>query len=218
MKPLKQRTAAAILLLIIAVFVIPYVFAWFFYEKDEQKPVGGFSTTNYGYLISPPLTLKELEITNSNTTPLAHPLTTVRTQGDSGEVLLGKWLLFSIIPHQCGTPCQNSLYAMRQIRLAMNAEQNRVARAVVSFSNPQNDVRLQQLLHQDYAETLSLRADRMHFQDVVNAVVKLNYIVAEGTLYIADPLGNVILVYEPGADPNKIFKDLHHLLQVSQIG
>jgi len=42
--------------------------------------------------------------------------------------------------------------------------------------------------------------------------------LADGMLFLIDPLGNVMMWYEPGFDPYKVKKDLLHLLKISQIG
>ncbi len=40
----------------------------------------------------------------------------------------------------------------------------------------------------------------------------------EQRIYTLDPLGNLILFYEPGVDPKGILKDLERLLKASHIG
>ncbi len=42
--------------------------------------------------------------------------------------------------------------------------------------------------------------------------------LADGMLFLIDPLGNVMMWYEPGFDPYKVKSDLLHLLKISQIG
>jgi hypothetical protein len=37
-------------------------------------------------------------------------------------------------------------------------------------------------------------------------------------LLLIDPLGNIMMQYEPGFDPYKVKNDLMHLLRASQIG
>ena len=42
--------------------------------------------------------------------------------------------------------------------------------------------------------------------------------VPEGMLFLIDPLGNLMMHYEPGFSPYKVKEDLMHLLRISQIG
>jgi hypothetical protein len=40
----------------------------------------------------------------------------------------------------------------------------------------------------------------------------------DGMLFLMDPLGNLMMQYEPGFDPYQVKSDLMHLLRISQIG
>lgn len=42
--------------------------------------------------------------------------------------------------------------------------------------------------------------------------------IPEGMLFLIDPLGNIMMQYEPGFDPYKVKSDLMQLLRISQIG
>jgi len=43
-------------------------------------------------------------------------------------------------------------------------------------------------------------------------------IVPDGMLFLIDPLGNLMMQYEPGFNTYKVKDDLMHLLRISQIG
>lgn len=213
MEPLKRNKAGGIILLIIAVFVLPFIFAWFFYKHNDDFSVG---TNNYGYLINPPFQLSDFNITTQHPTRFNMLSAEYPTQ-EFEQVIPGKWILFTINPSRCNEACQKSLYTIRQIRTATNADQNRLVTAVLNLSS-QNDPQLAQLLKEKYQGTYNLVTSGQKFQDLAQQYVKHNYALLEGTIYIADPKCNVILVYAPGTNPDYIYKDLHHLLQVSQIG
>lgn len=42
--------------------------------------------------------------------------------------------------------------------------------------------------------------------------------ISDGMLFLMDPLGNLMMQYEPGFDPYQVKSDLMHLLRSSQIG
>jgi hypothetical protein len=42
--------------------------------------------------------------------------------------------------------------------------------------------------------------------------------VVDGMLFLMDPLGNIMMQYEPDFDPYKVKSDLRKLLKISQIG
>jgi hypothetical protein len=42
--------------------------------------------------------------------------------------------------------------------------------------------------------------------------------IPDGMLFLIDPLGNIMMQYNPGFDPYQVKGDLTHLLRISQIG
>ena len=214
MGQIKQKKAGLILLLITAVFTLPVFFAWFLYKNHDQIHT---NTSNHGYLIEPPFQLTHLQI-NTATSSGFNPLKVEDEQSTLNQVLTRKWLVFTLIPSQCRDACQQSLYQIRQIRLATNADQNRVITAVLSLNKPTPHSKLNQLLKAEYPNTYNLSTNGPLFEKIVRRHIDKDYALMEGAIYIADPLCNVILVYAPNTDPELIYKDLHHLLQVSQIG
>jgi hypothetical protein len=42
--------------------------------------------------------------------------------------------------------------------------------------------------------------------------------IPDGMLFLIDPLGNIMMQYDPGFDPYQVKSDLTHLLRISQIG
>ncbi len=70
---------------------------------------------------------------------------------------------------------------------------------------------------------LALHSDLLRFQPDTPAVSQIKSVRAdgnlpEGMLFLIDPLGNLMMQYEPGFDPYKVKDDLMHLLRISQIG
>jgi len=77
------------------------------------------------------------------------------------------------------------------------------------------------LLAQENRE-LALRSELIRAKPSAALAAKLKTIrkgeIPNGMLFIIDPLGNVMMQYEPGFDPYKVKSDLMHLLKISQIG
>lgn len=68
----------------------------------------------------------------------------------------------------------------------------------------------------------ALRSDLIRVQPTPALINKINLLhqgsLPEGMLFLIDPLGNLMMQYEPGFDPYKVKNDLLHLLKISQIG
>ena len=85
---------------------------------------------------------------------------------------------------------------------------DRIARLWLITDNEPVDASLQK----EYEGTLMLRASP-------EIISRLPTLAEPGThIWLADPLGNVMMRYAPGADPSRMKKDLIRLLKVSQIG
>ena len=53
---------------------------------------------------------------------------------------------------------------------------------------------------------------------VVSEVQTTTLTVSEPSIWVIDPLGNVVLKFEPGVNPTLILQDLKKLLKVSKVG
>lgn len=71
--------------------------------------------------------------------------------------------------------------------------------------------------------TKALQSDLLRFVPSASVKIQLKAIrkeaeLPDGMLFLIDPMGNLMMQYEPGFDPYKVKDDLMHLLRISQIG
>ena len=214
---LTVRHPGAILLLLILLFLIPLGLAWLLYS---QKDTLGEGMTNHGHLIKPPFSIADIKIYTTQGQLLNNQLQKHR----SGQLYLhqpttnGKWMMLYLYPGDCDKPCQRGLYNMRQIRLATGKNRDRVERAILTYRHNYSEITLNELLSTRYKGTKHLIVNRIAFEKIIKQNVHTAYATARGALYIVDPLGNVMMVYNTKIDPNGIYKDIKRLLKVSQIG
>jgi cytochrome oxidase Cu insertion factor (SCO1/SenC/PrrC family) len=190
-------------IIIFALFVVPFVLAWVLYEEQDTfgKP------SNNGQLIQPPLDLAKLSLQTLDKKPVDQ------------KTLRGKWLLLYINPNPiCDEACQKNIYNIRQIRTATGKEAERVQRAIITFSGQKPDAQLQTLLKGPFAGTSHFLANKQQVQQFLASSPEAKLAIQTGSIYLVDPLGNVMMEYAPKANPSGIFKDLTRLLKVSQIG
>ena len=197
-KKVKQNTSSLIILAL--VFFGPIIFAWYLYNFQPQWFL---KRMNHGKLLDFPLQMKDLD-----------------WQGQEGErkKLRGKWLLLYVTPLPCKQLCLGNLYKMRQVRLALSGDSERVERAVLTFSGDGNDPSLKPLLIHHYTGTLEIRVKPLKLQAFFVGFPHRDTALREGYLFIVDPHGNVILSYPPDASMQGVWKDLTRLLKVSKIG
>ena len=186
--------------LMMALFALPTLASFTaFYWFPPTK------TNNYGELISPVINLPAL--------PLSVVDGADATRGEGEHGLRGKWLIVTRDGGGCEAACEQKLFAMRQTRLIVGREMDRVVRVVLI----EDDTKPPAELVRRYQGTAwvsaksSLWLSRLPIptQDASNG---------RAFFYAVDPLGNVFMRYGADADTKLIAKDLRQVLKASQIG
>ena len=185
------RPSRASLWLIIALCAAPVIASYltFYFFAPAAK-------VNYGELVG--------------TRPL--PVVTLRLVDGTPfglERVRGKWLLLMADSGKCGTDCEKKLFTLRQLRLAQGREKERIERIWLINDGA---VPAAQAI-EPFAGTWPVQAAG---SDLVRALPAENGV--ERYLYLADPLGNLVLRYPADADPSRIIKDITRLLKTSGIG
>ena len=198
--PVKNRLP---LILVSAIFILPVVIAWIWFFSGAAS---GNKTVNNGTLITPPLQLSQLKLMQANGSPYA------------AKQLNGKWILMYLSPTPCEKRCQTTLYNMRQIRRATGKEMMRIQRVILTFQDNPPDQTLTQELSNHYPDMVQLMTQKQPFATFINPLPSKKAALTSGYLYLVDPLGNVMMSYDPEAKPKGVLADLQRLLKVSQIG
>lgn len=186
-----------ILAILCVLFGIPLLLASWMAGRDQPLVT---HTTNRGQLIQPPLAMAKLDLPSDQ-------------QGWKGH-----WLLLYISPTTCDATCEKMLYNIRQIRTATGKDSERVTRAILTFTDKSADPHLQQLLAHDFDGTMHLTASQPTVATLLKGSTAEKVTMQQGSIYLVDPLGNILMFYSVDAAPMGIFKDLSRLLKISQIG
>ena len=194
-----QNRQSFIILSLILIFSSPFLMSWFLLNHTEYA--NGGDTANNGELIQPPRPLADIS--------LADPV-----DSDGEDRLNGKWSLAYLTDDVCGEECEQNLYKMRQLRLAIGKNSHRVQRVLV-VSGPSLDVLSAAQLHKYRGQLI---ADIQDFEPGTSFAPSSTEAVPEGRLYIIDPLGNLMMSYPPEIEPAGIIKDLARLIKYSRIG
>ncbi|WP_250656104.1 hypothetical protein [Alkalimarinus coralli] len=207
-----------------AMVFVPMAAATSMYFGGWGIPSG---STNHGELIWPPVSIAQLNATDSQGQPLvrhfsldepgARPLKwDLLTTNADKDVVESKWVLMVMGADECNKPCQAALYTVRQVNIALGKEADRVTRVLASnvdLSSPSADIAGQYpLLSFANMDTASLHR---FSRELPNNLTKA---ANEWNIWVVDPLGNVILRYEAERHGKDILKDMKRLLKLSNIG
>lgn len=192
------------LALLAGLFLLPLALAFFTYYGTSWRPV---NHVNHGVLVSPVRHLPEVALPRVSLT---------EQLGASGAAptaapFRGKWSLVYVGAGGCDAACREALYVMRQTRLALNNDMTRVARVFLVSS----DCCAGDFLAREHAGLTVLDA---HGSDGATLLGEFPGAGREHTLFVVDPLGNLMMSYDARQDPHGLLEDLKKLLRLSHIG
>lgn len=167
-------------------------------------------TNNYGELLSPVVALPEAKLSRVDIEGTGEGANNVANKELIEKSLRGKWLMLTRDSGACEAACQKKLYAMRQARLSIGREQDRVVRVVLV----DDDVAPNAALVAEFQGTIWISAKALSWLTKLPSA-EAN---ARNHIYGVDTLGNVFIRY--GADPDikRMMKDFQRVLKASQIG
>ncbi len=128
------------------------------------------------------------------------------------EYLRGKWTLVYVGGSRCNLWCEASLFKMRQVRLTLGRDQDRVRRLYLLIDT-RALARLRPLLHRHRGMALAIPREGATHR-LLNAFGRH----PSGTLFLIDPHANLMMRYPPDTTARGLQEDLHRLLEVSRIG
>ena len=186
------------LFVLAALFVLPLALAFFTYYGTSWRPA---ARVNHGTLITPPRPLPPLDL----------PYETLGAANPGGApALRGVWSLLYVQEDACGQSCHAALYFMRQTRLALNVDMTRVARVLVGTGR----CCAREALAREYPGLVLIDAAGEAGSALRYALPAPN----EHTVFVVDPLGNVMMSYDVRDNPRGLLEDLKKLLRLSHIG
>lgn len=198
------------MLLILAVCASPVILGTLAYWFYRSD-----TTTNYGSFIEP-----------------QRPATGL-------EAFRGKWVLLTLDSPSCDEACAKRLYLIRQVRLTLGKDKDRVERVLLlsnqakaAFTVPGVEPleKVHEGLHQIYLD----EENRKKLLDPPTSApaVKVSTDVTSNDsgaspakpsdmdkrIYLVDPLGHVMMRFPEEPDPSRMKKDLAKLLKWSRVG
>jgi cytochrome oxidase Cu insertion factor (SCO1/SenC/PrrC family) len=185
------------------IFMAPAFVAWVMHHSGGGwRPEG---MTNQGNLVQP-------------ARPLTMPAGLAAGDKPLNEFLQGKWTLLYIGDADCDAVCIDSLYKMRQIRIAQNENMKRV-QTLYLLQGEAVPASLSARLAQDYRDLTVVPVTAAQAAQFAPDF-ELDGVGMEAAerVYFIDPLGNLMMYYRPDAAPGGMLKDLRKLLKYSRIG
>lgn len=180
-----------------ALFFVPLMVSFWLYYAGGWRPEG---TTNNGELITPVRPLEDVAFTLPDGTTSAR-----------AGLLRDKWTMVYVGSGACNEACQRALWTMRQTRLLLGEDMQRVQRLFIATSDCCNSEFLERE-HRglDVVQPLDPAARDLVAQFPADQ--------RDTMVFIVDPLGNLMLRFDSRQNPKGFLKDVERLLKLSHIG
>ena len=185
------------LALLAGLFLLPLALAFFTYYATPWRPAGH---VNHGTLISPASPLPNDSL----------PHETLGAAAEPASPFHGVWSLVYAGDGACDEACRAALYFMRQTRLGLGSDMTRVARVLVATGSCCARAELARA----YPGLVLIDASGEAGAPLRAALPA----PGEHTLFVVDPLGNLMMSYDVRDDPRGLLEDLKKLLRLSHIG
>lgn len=126
----------------------------------------------------------------------------------------GKWTFLYVDAGRCDAACRTKLYETRQVRVALDREMTRVQRVFVATGECCDDA----FLKTEHPDLIVVRAGPGDPLLAALPPARGAPAPAGGTVYVVDPLGNLMMSYATEAKPKGLLEDMKRLLKLSHIG
>jgi hypothetical protein len=182
-------------------FLLPLLFAFYMYYATDWRPV---KRVNHGTLITPARPLPAVHLPHVN-------ISGSDTVASDPQQFRTRWSVVYIGAGNCDEPCRQALYVMRQTRLSLNNDMSRVERVFLTTGN----CCAREFLAHEHPGLVVLDATNEEGTRL------LREFPADGrpySVFIVDPLGNLMMSYDARQNPKGLLEDLQKLLRLSHIG
>ncbi|NNG14338.1 MAG: hypothetical protein HKM22_04190 [Gammaproteobacteria bacterium] len=189
-------------ILMVLIFVVPVGAAIVLHSIEGGWKPG--RSVNFGELVTPVRALENLQ------------LETIDNKAFTEKDLQDVWTLFYIDSADCNEQCQENLYEIRQSRLGMGGEKERIQRVMLLTDSSKLDA-MKPLLDEHFgmkvvtANDLPTVLKNFEFEKEAPAS-------SAQRVYLVDPRGNLMMRYKAEQGPRDLVKDLGRLLKYSKIG
>ena len=192
------RTLAALA----ALFLMPLAIAFFTYYGTAWRPA---ARVNHGQLITPARPLPAVAL------PVVTGGAPSAMRAPAAPVFRKRWSLVYVGAGSCNADCRQALYVMRQTRAGLNNDMSRVKRVFLVTSGCCD----RDYIAREHPGLIALDASGAEAQRVVGEFPVADL---ESTLFVVDPLGNLMMSYDARENPRGLLEDLKKLLALSHIG
>ena len=179
------------LIVIVILFTSPFIASWYlvFYTDFKKNDIG----VQNGSLIDPVIEVGVIES---------------QAIGDkTKQKLLGKWTLTGFVSNGCNMDCEKLLYTLRQTRLALGKNLDKVGRLILTDSE-------EVMGYVEEYKGQKVVKDPVEYDRLINKFREIENFDATD-IFLIDPYGFIMMRYKRDMNPKGIIKDVERLIKNS---
>jgi cytochrome oxidase Cu insertion factor (SCO1/SenC/PrrC family) len=189
----KSSKGKKVLLLLAVVFLLPFTIASTLHLLNVRP--GGKS---FGQLVSPIVELKIPTFTDINGKPF--------TETQWAKI----WNIVMIDSTSCNQACEENVDKLNRVHRSLYKEEDRVQRILI-LKNDYDAARIQEL-QTKFPALIVLPANDLAQKEFVT---KFDQVAPEDSIYLVDPMHNLMMFYSGQVEPKGLRKDMMKLLKNS---
>ena len=197
----EQGRRYGVMAALVLLFLGPPLVAAVVFYTDAWRPA---STTNHGEMIYPPKAVNAAGFTDLEGRPY------------SDGHFRGKWTIGYLSDGECRGLCQERLYHLRQVRLALGNDAERVQRLLVTSEEGRDSDSVADVLRM-YPHLMAAMQPNSG-NGIPLADERDSSPVRAGEVFVIDPQGNLMMYYPEDKDPTGLLQDLRKMLRASRYG
>lgn len=187
--------------LVLLFAILPVTASVYLYATDWRPA----ATVNHGELIRPARPIADKTLQALDGTPVQF------------SELHGKWTMLYFGDSVCDKDCMSNLFRMRQTHIAQGKDSDRVQTVFIVADTAAVETLQPRLT--DYPQMRVLLADEAAMAGfAADSGIEQKALLQQNSIYLVDPMGNLMMRYASEIDPAGLRKDLVRLLKYSGAG
>ncbi len=189
--PVNKMSGRKILLGMAVIFVLPFTIAKTMHLLNVHP-----TSHSYGTLVNPPKPLQFSVVHDAQGKLLG------------SQQWLKKWNIVTVEMGNCAAPCQAQIHLLKQVNIALDKDAKRVQRILIAPNAEKVDA-----LQKQYPDLIIVSG-----ADTATTKFATQFNATAGSIYLVDPLGNLMMRYPQEMNPKGMLTDLKKLLKNSWAG
>lgn len=211
----RSKLKLAFLLLIA---FVPITMATFAYRSAiENGSFGG--TVNKGNFILPPADVTDLAMTDADGNAMFRSFEEVIAEIENDDdYVVQPWMMVYVTGSNCDVNCKDRIHLLRQMHITLGKNQPRVRRYYLNATGQQLPDDIATFFREEYPSMGIAQGNRNEIISRLSAKGITLDLENNSYVFFVDPVGNVMMYYEPHHTIEDIKSDLERLLDLSSLG